>query len=134
MIDFIVSLACAVLSAMGVGGGGLLIIYLTLVKDMPQLVSQSINLLFFLPSALISIVFKAKELHKMRRLAFIICPFAVSSSILFSFICSKISGGALRKFFGAFLILAALYQLFFTKDKKQDTKAQNTQNNGRKKN
>ena len=38
----------AALSGMGVGGGGLFVIYLSLFTDTPQLVAQGMNLLFFL--------------------------------------------------------------------------------------
>ena len=37
IIDIIASAAVAVLAGMGVGGGGLLVIYLTLLKGMDQL-------------------------------------------------------------------------------------------------
>ena len=68
MTDFIAGLLCAVLAAMGVGGGGLLVIYLTLVKELPQLYAQGINLLFFLPSALVSLLFKIKLLKSQKEL------------------------------------------------------------------
>ena len=40
------------LSGMGVGGGGLFVIYLAFATDMPQLSAQGANLLFFLCSAM----------------------------------------------------------------------------------
>ena len=49
------------LGAMGLGGGGILVIYLTLVVGMPQLQAQGVNLLFFLPCAVISIIINAKR-------------------------------------------------------------------------
>ena len=39
------------IGAMGLGGGAVLIIYLTLFTDTPQLEAQGINLLFFIPIA-----------------------------------------------------------------------------------
>ena len=47
----------AILSGMGVGSAGLLVVYLTMVLGAPQLTAQGINLLFFLPSALIACFF-----------------------------------------------------------------------------
>jgi len=49
------------LGAMGLGGGGILVIYLTLVVGMPQLQAQGVNLLFFLPCAVISLAINAKR-------------------------------------------------------------------------
>ena len=40
--------AIAVLSGMGVGSGGLLVVFLTLVADVSQIRAQGMNLLFFL--------------------------------------------------------------------------------------
>ena len=41
----------AILSGMGVGSAGLLVVYLTMVLDVAQLTAQGINLLFFLFAA-----------------------------------------------------------------------------------
>ncbi len=49
--------------AMGLGGGGMLIIYLTVFAGVEQLRAQGINLLFFIPIAAISVavyIFKKK--------------------------------------------------------------------------
>ena len=48
MIDFAAAFIVAVLSGMGVGSGGLFVIWLTMTTDFPQLTSQGLNLLFFL--------------------------------------------------------------------------------------
>ena len=44
-------LLSGIIGAMGLGGGAVLIIYLSVFTDMPQLKSQGINLLFFIPIA-----------------------------------------------------------------------------------
>ncbi len=54
--DIIAGFISGALGAMGFGGGGVLIIYLTLYKDIPQLTAQGINLIFFIPSAAIALV------------------------------------------------------------------------------
>ena len=43
--------AAGALGAMGLGGGSVLILYLTLCAGLPQLQAQGINLTFFLPCA-----------------------------------------------------------------------------------
>ncbi len=47
-LDIPASLIIAVLSGMGVGSGGLLVLYLSAVRDIPQLAAQGLNLLFFI--------------------------------------------------------------------------------------
>ena len=45
ILDALAVLVCACVSAMGLGGGGVLILYLTLVRDTPQMLAQGVNLL-----------------------------------------------------------------------------------------
>lgn len=49
------------LAGLGVGGGSLLIIWLTQVLCMPHPQARIINLLFFLPAAVIATLFRKKE-------------------------------------------------------------------------
>ena len=51
MLDIIVGTAVAVLSGMGVGSGGLLVVYLTLAAGMSKAPAQALNLFFFLFAA-----------------------------------------------------------------------------------
>ncbi len=51
MLDIIIAAAVAVLSGMGVGSGGLLVVYLTLAAGMAQPAAQALNLFFFLFAA-----------------------------------------------------------------------------------
>ncbi len=51
MIDFIVSASVALLSGLGVGSGGLLVVFLTEYRSIGQLFAQGINLLFFIFSS-----------------------------------------------------------------------------------
>lgn len=48
MTDIIISFLIAVLMGMGIGGGGFLVIYLTLCLNFNQIVAQGTNLVFFL--------------------------------------------------------------------------------------
>ena len=47
-IDILATLLVATLSGMGLGSGGLMVIYLTLIRHVSQLPAQGFNLLFFL--------------------------------------------------------------------------------------
>ena len=53
--------ATGILSAWGVGGGTLLLLCMTLFLGVEQREAQAINLLFFLPTAGISLLFHAKN-------------------------------------------------------------------------
>ncbi len=51
MIDFIVSCGVALLSGLGVGSGGLLVVFLTKYREIGQLFAQGVNLIFFIFSS-----------------------------------------------------------------------------------
>lgn len=51
MIDFIVSAGVALLSGLGVGSGGLLVVFLTEYRGVGQLFAQGVNLIFFIFSS-----------------------------------------------------------------------------------
>ena len=51
LVDILVTLLIATLSGMGIGSGGLMVLYLTFVRHAPQLTAQGFNLLFFLFAA-----------------------------------------------------------------------------------
>lgn len=51
MIDFLVSCGVALLSGLGVGSGGLLVVFLTEYREIGQLFAQGVNLIFFIFSS-----------------------------------------------------------------------------------
>ena len=56
IIRFIAALLSGIAGALGIGGGGILIIYLAAICNMNQLQAQGINLLFFLPCGIIALI------------------------------------------------------------------------------
>ena len=60
MIEAVVGLLTGVIASMGLGGGFILMIWLTGFAGLDQRSAQGINLLFFLPIALLSLVFHIK--------------------------------------------------------------------------
>ncbi|MDE7100907.1 MAG: hypothetical protein K2O05_03535, partial [Anaeroplasmataceae bacterium] len=61
IIELIVGLLAGVTASMGLGGGFILMIYLTTIAGIDQIDAQGINLIFFLPIALISIIMHIKN-------------------------------------------------------------------------
>ena len=101
------------LSGLGIGGGSLLIIWLTVVLGMDHNSARSINLLFFLPSALIACIFRWKQgAIRWKK----ILPAMVSGCIaaaLFSWLGGMFQIELLKKLFGGLLILTGLRELFY---------------------
>ena len=88
-------LLSGIIGGMGLGGGAVLIIYLTVFKDIEQLRAQGINLLFFIPIASVAVtIYTIKKQIKWR----VTVPIAV--------------GGILGAS-GGFLIFLGIKELFF---------------------
>ncbi len=113
-----VGLVCGVISGFGVGGGSLLMVYMTAVANLDQRLAQGINLLYFLPTALAAILFHAK--HKLidwrAVLPSVLCGCA--TAVLFSVLAMRMDLDLLKKLFGIFLILTGITELLH-KDKHQ---------------
>ena len=54
-------LVCGVLSGFGIGGGSLLMVWMTAVLSMEQKAAQGVNLLYFLPCAACALIFHIKN-------------------------------------------------------------------------
>lgn len=61
IVAVLAGLATGVLSGFGVGGGTLLLVYMTQVAGLDQHLAQGVNLLYFLPAALMALPGHAKH-------------------------------------------------------------------------
>jgi len=114
IFDILAGFIASLLAAMGVGGGGLLVIYLTEFVKMEQRTAQGINLIFFLCASAVSL---AVHLRK-RRLALPHALFFAIGGTLGAVIGCIIAGNAsnhlLRRGFGILLIYAGGVTLYKT--------------------
>jgi uncharacterized membrane protein YfcA len=112
LLNAIFGTIAGVTGAMGLGGGAILIIYLTVILGINQVKAQSINLIFFIPIALIStLIYSQKKMLKWNLILRACIP-GIAGSILGSFILQKIDPYLLRKAFGISLLVLGLELLF----------------------
>lgn len=111
-----------VFSSMGMGSGGIMIIYFGLFTSIPQVTAQGINVLFFIPIAALSvIIYHIKGLIDWKTAL----PFAalgIISSFAGSYLANVIDGKLLSKIFGVLLLIMGLRQLFSRNDNKGNKK------------
>ena len=101
------------LSGLGIGGGSLLILWLTVILHTDPATARSINLLFFLPSALLSCAIRMKRGSlKIKPLLPAILAGCAAAAI-FSWISTILDVALLKKLFGIILIAAGLRELFY---------------------
>ena len=111
MLTVIVSFLVAILAGLGVGSGGLMVVFFTAVSSLPQLDAQLLNLIFFASSSIAAL---GVNLFK-KRLSFPLilslsipgCIFAVGASL----IARDIDSETLGKTFGALLITMGIISL-----------------------
>ena len=110
--------ALGFLSGLGVGGGSLLVLWLTLVLDMDPETARGVNLLFFLPSACIACLLRWKQgvLHFRPLLPAILAGCAAAAC--FSFLSAELPMEILRKLFGGLLLVTGTRELLFLPRKK----------------
>ena len=61
IVSLFAGLFCGVFSGLGIGGGTLLMVWMTAVANLAQKTAQGINLLYFLPTAACSLIFHIKN-------------------------------------------------------------------------
>lgn len=117
LIMAVAGLTSGALGAMGLGGGGILIIYLKVFTNVEQLRAQGINLLFFIPMAVVSaIIYSRKGLISWK----VVIPASIAGipgAMLGAYLSSFIGGELLAKAFGLLLFVIGITQII-----KKDTK------------
>lgn len=117
MVSFLCNTAVAsvlgLLAGMGVGGGSLLLLWLTQVAMLQQPQARIINLLFFLPAAVISTLFRKKQstLQVKPLLPAIITGCA--AAIVVSIVSKHIDLALLKKLLGGLLIITGIREVCY---------------------
>ena len=112
-VILLISTLLGFLAGIGVGGGSLLLLWLTLVAGIDHSSAKFINLCFFLPSAAISSLFRIKEgrlpLKKVLPaiLCGCLCAWAISS------ITQNLDEGFIRKGFGILLLCTGIREVLY---------------------
>lgn len=102
-----------VLSGLGTGGGSLLILWLTLGLGMTQGEARAVNLLFFIPSALVACLFRWKQGQlEIKKVLPAIVAGSISAAI-FALLGKSMDTSLLKKLFGVLLIFTGLRELFY---------------------
>lgn len=111
ILSYIAAFLTGIFAAMGVGGGMILIIYLTFFAGFPQLSAQGINLIYFIPIALLSVIIHTKnKLIEWKK----IVPSLIAGTafaVLGAFAADNLGSEILGKIFGGFIIIIGIKEL-----------------------
>ena len=112
-----------VLGGMGMGGGTLLIPLLTIFLKLDQHLAQGINLLVFLPMAIVALIFHFKNKLVEFKKTWILMIVGAVTSIGGAILSLNIKAKNLKIYFAIFLICLGVFQflsLFIFKNKKNN--------------
>ena len=111
-------LVTGILSVWGVGGGTLLLLCMTLFFGVEQRTAQAINLLYFLPTAGVSLFAHRKNGYLDRCALRAAIPLGTLCALAAALLTTALDSSALRRPFGLFLLYAGL-SVLLEKPKKQ---------------
>lgn len=111
IVSIAAGLLCGIISGFGIGGGSLLMVWMTAVVGMDQRIAQGINLLYFIPTSIGALIFHIKNK--------VICwnvtiPAIIAGSItaiLAAWVANSIEVTLLKKLFGIFLCFIGIREL-----------------------
>jgi len=116
-----IGIASGIISGLGIGGGTLLIPALVIFIGMGQQEAQHINLIYFIPTAIMAIVTHLKQGNIMKKEAMSLALWGLPAAALGAFIAIRIDASLLRKGFGFFLLAMGIYEISSAKqDRKQE--------------
>ena len=114
-----VGMVLGFLAGIGVGGGSLLILWLTLVLGMPQPQARILNLMFFVPSAVVASLFRWKQGNlDIKKILPAILSGCVAAAA-FSLIGQQMDTSLLKKLFGGLLLITGIRELMYRSKKKE---------------
>ena len=120
MVEVLVGLVSGIVGGLGMGGGTVLILLLSLFFNVEQHIAQSTNVIFFIPTAIASIIVNLRNKNINLKQGLPICLWGIVGAFFGANISMKMQVQELRKWFGLFLILIAFYQMReYIKEKKR---------------
>jgi len=117
-VVIVVGTVLGFLAGIGVGGGSLLILWLTLVLGMPQPEARILNLMFFIPSAVVACLFRWKQGKlDIKKILPAIITGCIAAAV-FSLIGQRLDTSLLKKLFGGLLLITGIRELMYKPKRK----------------
>ena len=110
LIPILTGLVSGIISGMGIGGGAILIPVLVFILSTDQHIAQSVNLLYFIPTAIIALLVHQKNKNIDIRIAVTIFLFGIIGAIIGSRLAIALPSATLKKMFGIFLLGMGIYE------------------------
>ncbi len=112
LLNIAVGSALGFLAGLGVGGGSLLVLWLTLICKTEPDTARMMNLMFFLPCALAAIPFRLRQGSLPFRKILPAIAAGCAAAFGFSLLGQNLEMELLKKLFGGLLIFTGIRELF----------------------
>ena len=111
IVDFFVGVITGIVSGFGIGGGSLLMLYLTVVNGASQYTAGGINLLYFIGCAPVALIGHIKNKLIDWHTALWCAVSGISVAIPASMLADDLNGDWLRRLFGILLLYIGIKEL-----------------------
>ena len=111
LFGFFAALAVGILAGMGVGSGGVFLLYLTLIADMEHKMAQGVNLLFFVFALSAAVPVHLTKYRVPVRILGIVLLLGIPGALIGSMLVPHLPVSFLRKAFGALLVFSGVITL-----------------------
>ena len=111
-MEIIYGIIAGIITALGMGGGTILILLFNLFTNISEHEIQGINLVFFIPTAIVACIINKKRNMIELNVSKWIIIFGIIGAFLGSWMSFKINSENLKKCFGIFLMLIAIYEIY----------------------
>ena len=112
MLEFFTGIISGTVSGTGMGGGTILILILSVFMGIDQHVAQATNLIFFVPTSITAIVTTMKEKLIDWGIGIPVAISGIIGAIFGAKISVNMNVNYLKKYFGFFLILITIYEIY----------------------
>ncbi|HOJ09367.1 MAG TPA: sulfite exporter TauE/SafE family protein [Clostridiales bacterium] len=112
LILFSIGFISGIIGGMGIGGGTILIPALIIFAKTEQHIAQSVNLIYFIPTAIIALVVHIKNKRIDFKTALPIIISGIVGALAGSSLAASFSSNLLRKMFAFFLLIMGIYEMF----------------------
>lgn len=125
MLEFFTGVISGTVSGTGMGGGTILILILSVFMGIDQHVAQGANLIFFVPTSISAIITTFKEKLINWKIGVPVAISGIIGAIIGAKISVNMDVNKLKRYFGIFLILITIYEIYSLAKKYKITKKSN---------
>lgn len=94
------------------GGGTILILILSFFMEIEQHIAQATNIVFFIPTSIIAIIINFKQKFINVKTGIVLIIAGIIGAIGGATLAQKLDAFSLKKYFGIFLAIVALYEIY----------------------